>query len=1024
MTDSIYAWSQTADDNGTADATINFAEFQLPATLNNSNRALMARIAALISDMAPKRTSTGSANNYAVTSDAAGATPVDGEQITFIPHASNTSGCTLNVDGRGATGWRPAPSTEFVADNILAGVPVTAYYRASSNEWLSPGTGYYVSQMASGVALQSITARLPQIGDMVVSYSATPAAGRIRLTETVQSILKSAYPELSAHLSSLGYPFGSSATHFSLPAAAGYFLRIAASNSTIDTGGPRLAGSTQNQQVLAHTHTVTVSGTTSADGAHSHTVLSIADTQVGSDGNGAQAYQTTRSTSTEGTHAHNVTSTGTTAATGDIEQRVKNVAFHLDVIASFSLSAAQLAVFGFPFQWDTGTTAADPGAGRVRTNNATIASSTAMYISTTDGWGVDISGIFAAFGSGNILTFSKVGAQATRIVFRLTSTPVAGSGYYTLAGTVVSSNGTFTANDQFAFEYSSGSQGPTGDAGSDGGIRWSYSASTAMADPGTGFLRLNSGTMSSVTGMAIANTTAENGNPDVTDYILSWDDSTSTSARGTLTLRSEANVGTFAIYQITSAVTDHSGWNEMSLAYVDHAGSFAADETLSVGFSRTGDKGADGAGSGTVTSITAGPGLSSTGAGSTGGAITASGTLTAVSAVNVDSSSVYTYLAADHGKLVVRTYAGVMSDTLPSVTGSFDDGYYVDIYNAGTGIVILTAASTINGLSTYVLNPAASVRVVSDGTTYRAIAGSGGINTQPQGRLTLTSATAIMSATVSGATTVYYTPASGRYVPLYDGANIITVDIGGELSQATTDATKSPAACTTNSNYDVFVWQDGTSFRATRGPAWSTSTSRGTGAGTTELAAVKGLLVNANAITNGPAANRGTYVGTIHTNASSTVDMKFGSSAAGGGNILFGVWNAYNQTIYRTTGYDSTASWTYAGGAVRNSNNSASNSAAFIKGLGGSAPQFQFLQRVQSPGAGFALIFIYLDGSGAASARSGALAGVDGFANAVYNDDPGIGWHTLQCCENCSASSNFIAGGTGADMQFSLTYLG
>lgn len=1022
MTDSIYAWSTTANDNGTADSTINFAEQQLAKTVNNSARALMARVAELLADIAPSRSSTGSGNGYSVTSEAAGAAYEDGEIISFIPNRSNTSAATLDSNGRGAKPWRPAVGVEFAANNILANVPVTATYRAASDEWLSPGTGYYVTQMASGVALQSVTARLPQIGDMVISFAATPGPGRIRLTETVQAVLKSAYPELNSHLSGLGYPFGSNATQFNLPAAAGYFLRIAASNSTIDTGGPRLAGSTQNQQVLAHTHTVTVSGTTSADGAHSHTVMSIADSQVGSDGNGAQAYQTQRSTSTEGTHAHNVTSTGTTAATGDIEQRVKNVAYHLDVVASTALAAAQLAVFGFPLQWDTGTTAADPGAGRVRTNNATIASSTAMYISTTDGWGVDISGIFAAFGSGNILTFSKVGAQATRIVFRLTSTPVAGSGYYTLAGTVVSSNGTFTANDQFAFEYSSGSQGPTGDAGSDGGIRWSYSASTAMADPGTGFLRLNSGTMSSVTGMAIANTTAENGNPDVTDYILSWDDSTSTSARGTLTLRSEANVGTFAIYQITSAVTDHSGWNEMTLAYVDHAGSFTASETLSVMFSRTGDKGADGAGSGTVTSITAGPGLSSTGAGGTGGAITASGTLTAISAVNVDSSSGYTYLAADHGKLVVRTYAGVMSDTLPAVTGSFAAGFYVDIYNAGTGIVILTAASTINGLGTYVLNPAASVRCVSDGTTYRALSGAGSLNAQPQGRLTLTTATAIMSATVSAATTVYYTPASGRYVPLYDGANVIMTDIGGELSQATTDATKSPAACTTNSNYDVFVWQDGTTFRATRGPAWSTSTSRGTGAGTTELTTAKGLLVNANAITNGPAANRGTYVGTIRTNATSTVDMKFGSAASGGGNILFGVWNAYNQTIYRTTGYDSTASWTYAGGAVRNSNNSANNSASFIKGLGGSAPQFQFMQRVQSPGAGFALIFVYLDGSSAA--RCGVLAGVDGYATAIYNDDPGIGWHTLQCKENCSASSNFIAGGAGADMQFSFTYLG
>ena len=33
-------------------------------------------------------------------------------------------------------------------------------------------------------------------------------------------------------------------------------------------------------------------------------------------------------------------------------------------------------------------------------------------------------------------------------------------------------------------------------------------------------------------------------------------------------------------------------------------------------------------------------------------------------------------------------------------------------------------------------------------------------------------------------------------------------DIGGELSQALSDTTKSPAAAAANSLYDVFVWND------------------------------------------------------------------------------------------------------------------------------------------------------------------------------------------------------------------------
>lgn len=1025
MTDSIYAWSTTAFDNGTADSTINFAEQQPAKTVNNSARALMARVAELLADIAPSRSSTGSGNGYSVTSEAAGAAYEDGEIISFIPNRANTSAATLDVNGRGAKPWRPAVGVEFVANNILTNVPVTATYRAASDEWLSPGTGYYVTSTTSGVALQSITATLPRIGDMVISMAPTAAAGRIRLTEAAQAVLKSSYPELNTYLSSISYPWGSTTTHFNLPPAAGYFLRFAPISASVDPSGARGAGVTQWEQVLAHTHAVQATGFTTAAGAHSHTVTSISDNQVSSSGNGAQAYQTQRETSTANDHIHAVNVNGTATSTGGTENRVKNVAFHVDIIASTAAAAAQVAVFGFPMQWDTGTTAVNPGAGRVRCNNATPGSATELYASTTDGWGVDISGIYAAMGIGNVISLSKVGAQATRLVFRLSAAPTAGTGFYTMVGTVIASGGTLSSSDQLALESSYGITGPTGAAGSDGGVRWKYSSSTSMTNPGTSYLRLNNSAMASVTELAIANACGETGNPDVTDHILAWDDSTSTTMRGTLTIRADNQPGTFAIFQITSAITDSSGWNQMTVAYVAHAGTFVADELLSVQFARTGDKGADGAGAGTVTSVTAGPGLSTSGAGGTGGAVTASGTLTTVEAVNIDSTQNYTYVAADHGKLVVRTYSsGGMSDTLPAVTGSFAAGFFVDVYNAGGVLLKFTAASTINGLSTYSLNPGASVRFVSDGTTYRAMSGGSGTITAPQGRLTLTSATAIMSSSVTGATTVYYTPAVGRYCPIYDGSRVVMVDVGGELSQLTTDTTKSPAAASSSAVYDIFVWQDGTTYRATRGPAWTTSTSRGTGAGTSELTTAGGILVNANAITNGPAASRGTYVGSIRTNASSTVDYKFGSAASGGGYISFGVWNAHNQTLIRTTGSDSTASWSYASTTVRNSNNSANNSASFLCGLSGSPVQFDFGQRIQSPAAGYALIYVYLDGAATGAARSGMLGGVDGYARVLYNEDPGIGWHTLQCKENCSASSNFIAGGAGADMQFSLSFLG
>ena len=86
---------------------------------------------------------------------------------------------------------------------------------------------------------------------------------------------------------------------------------------------------------------------------------------------------------------------------------------------------------------------------------------------------------------------------------------------------------------------------------------------------------------------------------------------------------------------------------------------------------------------------------------------------------------------------------------------------------------------------------------------------------------------------------------------------------------------------------------------------------RGTGAGTTELETVKGVRVNKVAITNGPAAGQGVYVGSIYCNSASQVDFKLGSVAAGGGEAIVGIWNAYNRVD--------------AGGSVRFSNDSWNN---------------------------------------------------------------------------------------------------
>ena len=204
----------------------------------------------------------------------------------------------------------------------------------------------------------------------------------------------------------------------------------------------------------------------------------------------------------------------------------------------------------------------------------------------------------------------------------------------------------------------------------------------------------------------------------------------------------------------------------------------------------------------------------------------------------------------------------------------------------------------------------------------------------PGGRLTLQSGVPVMTSSLSGQTTLYYTPHVHQIVPLYDGTDFVMTDTGGELSQATTDTTKSPAAVANTSNYDLFVWNDGGTIRCTRGPAWSSLTARGTGAGTTELERVKGILVNKIAITNGPTAQRGTYVGTIRSNGSAQIDMSMAPAPAAGPVASLHVWNAYNQVPAMANIRETTDTWTYNSTTYRRPQGASGNWISYVDGLG------------------------------------------------------------------------------------------
>lgn len=298
----------------------------------------------------------------------------------------------------------------------------------------------------------------------------------------------------------------------------------------------------------------------------------------------------------------------------------------------------------------------------------------------------------------------------------------------------------------------------------------------------------------------------------------------------------------------------------------------------------------------------------------------------------------------------------------------------------------------------------------------------------PQGRLTLASGSPVMTSNQLAATTIYYTPYVGNQIPVYDGTSFsgLTFTELSNLTAQSSTGSAGPAAVTTNSNYDLFVWSNNGVATLTRGPAWTSDTARGTGAGTTELTRVYGVLVNANAITNGPAANKGTYVGTVRSNGSSQIDWQQGAIAANGTAALLGVWNMYNRVAVSGVIGDTTDSWTYAGAAFRAANGSNTMRCSFVQGWTEDYVTARYDVPAAASGA-IAINGIGLNSTTAAATNSTKGVWNPGVTTAIITIGATaaaqvLGWNYLQALENNSVGTATFYGDGGGLSQNGLSY--
>lgn len=202
-----------------------------------------------------------------------------------------------------------------------------------------------------------------------------------------------------------------------------------------------------------------------------------------------------------------------------------------------------------------------------------------VWVDAGAGKGYEIQAPTAYTISATTLTFSVAPATGTNNI------------YVSAPSLLVGAASTAAAAAQASASEAAGAE--AGAAAANTSLKYTFDSSTTVADPGTGEVRLNNANLSLVTEIAISSLTANTGNPDVSDFIVTWDDSTNTP-KGTIMIRKAGVPAPYAVYFMTEGVTDNTTWIKIPVEYVSSSGSLTNADTLYVGFQRSGNAGAGG----------------------------------------------------------------------------------------------------------------------------------------------------------------------------------------------------------------------------------------------------------------------------------------------------------------------------------------------------------------------------------------------------------------------------------------------
>jgi microcystin-dependent protein len=227
----FWKWSRTASSNATADNTINWAEGMAPSAVNDSARAMMARLAEWRDDVSGTITTGGTSTAYTLASNQGfdNFADMNGAMMAFVPHTTNGATVTLNVDGLGTKPLRFGPSLELQSGVLIQGTPYVASYNNSD------GAFYLQGGFANpyGIPLGGM---MPYIGASAPSSAFAIPIG--------QAISRSTYATLFSLISTT-FGSGDGSTTFNVPDLRGraVFGQDSGGSNRITVAGGNFDGS-------------------------------------------------------------------------------------------------------------------------------------------------------------------------------------------------------------------------------------------------------------------------------------------------------------------------------------------------------------------------------------------------------------------------------------------------------------------------------------------------------------------------------------------------------------------------------------------------------------------------------------------------------------------------------------------------------------------------------------------------------------------------------------------------------------